>query len=346
MHLLLSCVIVCCLQVVTVKAKNFSVVLVGGHLADDNEEIWGRIVELGGGKGRARFGVITAASEDPCCDEDSSWIYYRDLLTNYGAEEVYYVPITADHPEKNSDPAVVEHIESLTGFFFGGGDQTRLVQAYYTGVGNSTGAVASPALLAIKRALLASGGVVAGTSAGTDIQTSSVMITGGKSYDALVDGSFVNWKPVTLPNPNILTGYAPGGISFFPHGLVDTHFENRGRHGRLIRLMADTVNYPHGSQHAFGIDENTALVVEGAWNGGRAGEVIGESGVTMFDLTDAEQTSNAEGSWRLWGLRVSHLTSGDRLNLQSYVVTPATFKKPLKVSSRKMYRVCMRDTIL
>lgn len=116
------------------------------------------------------------------------------------------MPITADHPEKNSDPAVVEHIESLTGFFFGGGDQTRLVQAYYTGVGNSTGAVASPALLAIKRALLASGGVVAGTSAGTDIQTSSVMITGGKSYDALVDGSSVNWKPVTLPNPNILTG--------------------------------------------------------------------------------------------------------------------------------------------
>lgn len=91
MHLLLSCVIVCCLQVVTVKAKNFSVVLVGGHLADDNEEIWGRIVELGGGKGRARFGVITAASEDPCCDEDSSWIYYRDLLTNYGAEEVNFV---------------------------------------------------------------------------------------------------------------------------------------------------------------------------------------------------------------------------------------------------------------
>ena len=74
-------------------AKNYSVVLVGGHLADDNEEIWGRIVELGGGD-KARFGVITAASEDPCCDEDSSWVYYRDLLTRYGAAEVSYGRIT------------------------------------------------------------------------------------------------------------------------------------------------------------------------------------------------------------------------------------------------------------
>ena len=120
--------------------------------------------------------------------------------------QVYYIPITADHPEKNSDPEVVDHIRSLTGFFFGGGDQTRLVKAYYNGVGNSSGVVASPALLAIKEALLSSGGVVAGTSAGTDIQTSSVMITGGKSYDGLVHGSSVHWKPFTLPNPNILTG--------------------------------------------------------------------------------------------------------------------------------------------
>ena len=69
-------------------AKNYSVVLVGGHLADDNEEIWNKIVELGGGVGNARFGVVAAASADPCCGRDSSWVYYRDLLTGYGAAEV------------------------------------------------------------------------------------------------------------------------------------------------------------------------------------------------------------------------------------------------------------------
>lgn len=87
---ILSITIVVLLQSVAVAAKNFSAVLVGGHLADENEEIWDRIVELGGGVGKARFGVITAASENPCCGEDSSWVYYRDLLTSYGAAEVSF----------------------------------------------------------------------------------------------------------------------------------------------------------------------------------------------------------------------------------------------------------------
>ena len=38
----------------------------------------------GGGVGKARFGVISTASDDPCCGEDSSWVYYRDLLTRFG----------------------------------------------------------------------------------------------------------------------------------------------------------------------------------------------------------------------------------------------------------------------
>lgn len=37
--------------------------LTGGGLMDDNAEVWDTIIELGGGKGFARFGVISAASE-------------------------------------------------------------------------------------------------------------------------------------------------------------------------------------------------------------------------------------------------------------------------------------------
>lgn len=43
--------------------KGYSLVLVGGGLYDNNTAIWERIIELGGGKGSARFGVISAASE-------------------------------------------------------------------------------------------------------------------------------------------------------------------------------------------------------------------------------------------------------------------------------------------
>ena len=84
--MIVSCLCLC-------DEKNFSVVLVGGHLDERNEEIWGKIVDLGGGVGKARFGVVAAASADPCCGKDSSWVCYRDLLTHYGAAEVSHVSI-------------------------------------------------------------------------------------------------------------------------------------------------------------------------------------------------------------------------------------------------------------
>lgn len=103
----------------TVISKEFSLVLVGGGLEDDNKEVWNEIIELGGGVNKARIGVVTAASADPCCDEDSSWVYYQQMLTHYGAAEVYYVPITVDSKGNNTDAEVISHIRSLSGFFFG-----------------------------------------------------------------------------------------------------------------------------------------------------------------------------------------------------------------------------------
>lgn len=38
-------------------------VLVGGGLYDNNTAVWDTIIALGGGKGVARFGVVSAASE-------------------------------------------------------------------------------------------------------------------------------------------------------------------------------------------------------------------------------------------------------------------------------------------
>jgi len=55
----------------------------------------------------------------------------------------------------------------------------------------------------------------------------------------VVNGTTLTWEPRELKDVNLLTGYGPGGIGFFEHGLVDTHFANRGRHGRLIQLLVD-----------------------------------------------------------------------------------------------------------
>ena len=134
--------------------------------------------------------------QDPCCDEDSSWALYQELLTKYGAAEVYYIPVTVDTKGNNSNPEVIAHVRTLTGFFFGGGDQLRIIYSFYNGDPSSPlsddqeGSYSdlllyepSGVLQAIKQTLLATGGVVAGTSAGTDCQTSKIMITGGESFE-------------------------------------------------------------------------------------------------------------------------------------------------------------------
>lgn len=79
-----------------------------------------------------------------------------------------------------------------------------------------------------------------------------------------MNGSTVTWEPRELKDGALLTGYGPGGIGLFGHGLVDTHFANRGRHGRLIQLLVDSAGLTRGATRAFGMDENTALVVTGA----------------------------------------------------------------------------------
>lgn len=308
--------------------KNFSMVLVGGGLKDFNEEIWGRVVDLAGGKGKARIGVVAAAGEDPCCDVESSFFYYEKELLHFGAAEVYYINVTVDTKFENANPDILANIRRMTGFFFSGGDQQRVIYSFY----NEDEKVPSPALLAIKDTLLRNGGVVAGTSAGTDCQTINTMISGGESYAALRDGAKVFWRSLEYIDQDTLTAYGPGGIGLFTHGLLDTHFANRGRQGRMIKLMADTHSHPVGSTRAFGIDENTALVVTGPWSQ-RVGEVIGERGVYIFNTAETvlpvTLPDGASSTETLIGVRTHRLSVGDRIDLTTLAVVPASYKTPL-----------------
>ena len=85
--------------------------------------------------------------------------------------------------------------------------------------------------------------------------------------------------------PYDLTYYEYGGLGFLPGFILDTHFRyntlhlvltlislklvlwtatvsERGREGRLIRLLQDTRNVPEiGTTRGFGMDEETALIV-------------------------------------------------------------------------------------
>ncbi|MGW3864645.1 cyanophycinase [Streptomyces sp. NPDC005047] len=302
-----------------------SLVLIGGALKADNTQIYGEIIARAGGA-RARIGVITAASvpksQDPnasdpdsCSNSVCNGAYYAGLFEKHGAADAEWVPIDLDHVANADADEVVAQVNSMTGFFFGGGDQYRYLTTLMHGERHTDSKV-----LAAIRAKLAAGAVVAGSSAGAQIASGLDMVSGGESYEALKDGS----APGYFEDPTQL-GYIPdGGFGFLRSGLIDTHTGAYGREGRALRLAADT-----GHDRVYALDENTALVVDHAGTRQEALTVLGPQGIGVIDLRDA-RSRTAEGGWTLRQARYAYLTDGDRYDPRRWLPLPAPGKRPLK----------------
>ena len=195
------------------SARPKSLVLVGGALEDDNAEIYSMIIDRAGGPD-ATLCVVEAASEDPCCGPDSSWVFYQSIFTLYGAKDVVYLNVTMDYRSNAFDNAtVLDQISECEGFFFGGGDQTRVMAAFYDNdVDPTTGVntrAPSPAMEALFARFEANGGVVAGTSAGTDCQSGQVTATHALSPAPHLDDFLPRHRPWWL-TPTPVTVFSTG----------------------------------------------------------------------------------------------------------------------------------------
>lgn len=300
-----------------------SLVLVGGGLSDANAEIYGEIVRRAGGA-KARIGVLTCASVPPSKDPDAgtpdasnseaNGQFYTGLLEKYGAGHAEWVPVDLDRVAAADDPALAAKVATFSGFFFGGGDQYRYVTCLLRGAAQKDSVV----MAGIRRAF-GRGAVVAGTSAGAQIQAGRDMVTGGESYQGVRDGS----QPGYFDDSTVL-GYLPlGGFGFFRSGLLDTHFTAYGREGRGARLAADT-----GHDRVFGLDPDTALVVDRAGTPFEHLSVLGTRGVNVLDLRRA-RTGTRGGSWSIDGVRWSRLTRGDHYDPRSWRTLAAGDTRPL-----------------
>ncbi|MFI5904577.1 cyanophycinase [Streptomyces cyaneofuscatus] len=319
-----------------------SLVLVGGGLKENNTQVYGEIIERAGGA-RARIGVITASSvpaaqdpyaDDPdrCSNSECNGAYYSALFKRHGAADAQWIPVDLDHIANADSAAVVRQVNSMSGFFFGGGDQSRYLTTLLNGAAHTDSKV-----LAAIRAKLAKGAVVAGSSAGAQIAAGADMVTGGESYEGLRDGS----SPGYFEDATRL-GYEPdGGFGFLRSGLIDTHTGAYGREGRAIRLAADT-----GHDRVYALEENTALVVEQPGGPRERLRILGPRGVAVLDLRRARTTtampggreraprkvtgSGTPGPGRsLSGVRYSYLTDGDRYDPRHWRALPAPGKRPL-----------------
>ncbi|MFD4370134.1 cyanophycinase [Streptomyces sp. NPDC058486] len=304
-----------------------SLVLIGGALNENNTEIYGEIIRRAGGP-EARIGVITAASvpesqdpdaDDPerCSNSACNGAYYAALFERHGAAKAEWIPLDIDHVADADSDAVVAQVDSMTGFFFGGGDQYRYVTTLLRGERHKDSKV-----LAAIRAKLARGAVVSGSSAGAQIVAGPDMVSGGESYEGLRDGS----APGYFDDPTRL-GYIPrGGFGFLTSGLIDTHTGAYGREGRAYRLAADT-----GHDRVYALEENTALVVEDPGGRRERMHVLGPHGVAVLDLRGARTHTGAAG-WNLRGARYTYLTDKDRYTPRTWSTHPSSDKRRLRAS--------------
>jgi cyanophycinase len=263
-----------------------SVVAIGGALRDDNDAVWSRVVQLAGGSG-ARFAVLSTASGEP----QASAANIVAQLQGHGAvaQALPVAPLWpgVDAAAAAADPRWVEAVARSQGVFFSGGAQARLMDTL------QPGGQATPLLTAI-RALLARGGVVAGTSSGAAV-LSELAFRDAPDALAAMQGRLRDGAEVDR------------GFGFVrPDLVIDQHFIKRGRIGRLLPLMVS-----RGVPLGIGVEEDSAVVLQGD-----AVEAIGSRGALVVDLSAACNDA-ALGAFNVQGARLSWLNGGDRFDLGS-----------------------------
>jgi cyanophycinase len=241
------------------------VIVGGGEDRTGERAVLRRVADLAGGDA-ARLVVLGTATTVP---EDVRATYekaFGDLV-----ERVTFLPVASR--EAANDPATVAAIEDATGVFFTGGDQSRIAAVF-------GGSDADTAL----HAAWERGIVVAGTSAGAAMMSTTMILGGGE----------------LVPTTSVRTG---PGLGFVSGLVVDMHFAERGRIARLLALVA---MFPH--ELGLGIDEDTAVVVTGS-----RFEVIGAGTVTVVDAgraTSVRVPASGIGPIALTGAAVHVLPSG------------------------------------
>jgi len=197
--------------------------------------------------------IIPAASGIP---KQISTEYTR-AFHSLGCDNVHIMNIRKQKDAQKKE--YLERIRKCDGILFSGGNQTRLSEIFL-----------DTEILQLMRERYYDDPefVIAGTSAGAMAQ-SARMINGGAPSEALMRGKALMVE----------------GLGFIDNAIIDSHFVNRGRFGRLMVAVAE-----HPEMTGIGISEDTAVIIRE----NRQMEVIGNGLVVIMDGSELATNSVAE----------------------------------------------------
>jgi cyanophycinase len=269
------------------ETRGWIVPIGGAENKENDRAILERFLSVSGG-GNANIVVIPTASR-----MHETGPRYEKIFKQLGAADVTVMDF--DTRRDCQEAGRLSRLEQATGIFFTGGNQLRL-----------TTLLGGTPVAKLIRVRNAHGVTVGGTSAGASI-LSEHMIAFGDEGSAVISGS-VRLAP---------------GLGLTNRFIIDQHFRQRDRLGRLINALAFN---PFAV--GIGLDEDTAAFI----GADETVEVVGSGGVTIVDASDISYSSVGEVSEGqpvcVLGLRLHILVAGATFNLTTRLAAAGALVQP------------------
>jgi cyanophycinase len=247
------------------------------------EGILKQITEFAGKRADPHIEIISTASSYP--DEVSQ--LYKKAFRHFGIDAAHLRISTRDEADS---PKVIERLEKCNCLLFTGGDQLKLCSI----LGGTD------FIDVVRERYMDDHFIIAGTSAGAAAM-SNTMISGGEENKAYMKGK------VELSI----------GFGFLQEVIIDTHFDARGRFGRLVQAIAR-----QPGAVGIGLDEDTGVIVEKGSRlkaiGSSSVVIVDGSGITHNNIADIKDGSPIS----IANLQVNILTKSDIYDITSRKFMP------------------------
>jgi cyanophycinase len=222
--------------------------------------------------------VATVASESP----KETFNEYEKCLRGIGMRHVHHLCV--DDRKEAQLESRLNVLRDAAGVFFTGGGQLKI-----------TSQIGDTPVYTRVREIYESGGIVAGTSAGASVMTETMIVSGDGDHSHRI-GSMLQLAP---------------GFGLLRGVIVDQHFAERGRIGRLLGAVAQNPRLL-----GVGLDEDAAILVRrGRFQvvGSGAVYVLDGSKVTFTNIDEAEP----EEPLCIYGVKVHVLNQSDSFDLKN-----------------------------
>jgi cyanophycinase len=260
------------------KQPKGTLIIIGGHEdKDDDREIL-EFVAQEADRLKGSLVLMTVATHMP----EDLIKQYTDVFKDLGVKQIEAIDVRVR--EDGHNEANINKIEKNSVIFFTGGDQLRI-----------TSQIGDSPLYQRMVDHFHRGATIVGTSAGAAAMPETMLVAGPSDESA--DNATLTMAP---------------GLGLLPGVVIDSHFAQRGRIGRLLGTVA------HNPKNlGIGIDEDTAIIVED----GKLCRVMGSGAVYIIDGSTITASSlsetTAEGIISIYDVKLHVLAAGDCFDLET-----------------------------